>query len=288
MSTDWNWFFSSFCQCSAALIGIIAAFIISRLIGLNEKVNGIISQYEQLLIEKETLIAALSRRRYNIFNIAYMNYVGSIRRQIVDGEFKSLSEPQILKKLYTDHTSLYKDDEGISKKFLDLNQRLRFQKDTGTIPIPANVQKETDEEKERISKLEVDARTLINKFTANKRDLNNFTGTFKPLQVVIVFLMIAFPITVLVPLQFMPMLPNSSPIITINLTSIILYLSSIKFILLFLFFLAIEGILFYFLQINRSYNQTIRDTIAQYPHELFKLETYSPFLKENKLEGLNT
>ncbi|WP_262887779.1 hypothetical protein [Flavobacterium bernardetii] len=42
MSIDWNWFFSSFCQSAAALIGIIGAFIISRLLGLGEKINATI------------------------------------------------------------------------------------------------------------------------------------------------------------------------------------------------------------------------------------------------------
>ena len=34
---DWNWFFAAFAQSGAALIGIIAAFIISKIIGELEK-----------------------------------------------------------------------------------------------------------------------------------------------------------------------------------------------------------------------------------------------------------
>jgi len=48
---DWNWFFSSFSQSAAALLGIIAAFLISRLIGLNERIDKTISDFESLQIE---------------------------------------------------------------------------------------------------------------------------------------------------------------------------------------------------------------------------------------------
>ena len=34
---DWNWFFAAFAQCAAALIAIIGAFVISKLLGENEK-----------------------------------------------------------------------------------------------------------------------------------------------------------------------------------------------------------------------------------------------------------
>ncbi|RWX47315.1 hypothetical protein H206_03730, partial [Candidatus Electrothrix aarhusensis] len=38
---DWNWFFAAFAQCGAALIGIIAAFIISKLLAEDNKYDSI-------------------------------------------------------------------------------------------------------------------------------------------------------------------------------------------------------------------------------------------------------
>ena len=50
MIVDWNWFFAAFAQSAAALIAIIGAFIISKLLGENEKEEMQSNKIDELII----------------------------------------------------------------------------------------------------------------------------------------------------------------------------------------------------------------------------------------------
>jgi len=49
MIVDWNWFFAAFAQSAAALIAIIGAFIISKLLGENEKEEKQSNEIDELI-----------------------------------------------------------------------------------------------------------------------------------------------------------------------------------------------------------------------------------------------
>ena len=51
---DWNWFFAAFAQCGAALIGIISAFIISKLLAEDNKYDSIKIKLENLKIARDS------------------------------------------------------------------------------------------------------------------------------------------------------------------------------------------------------------------------------------------
>ena len=56
MIIDWNWFFSAFAQSGAAIIGIIGAFVISKIIdessiklNVEEKYKNLLTPWEKIL-----------------------------------------------------------------------------------------------------------------------------------------------------------------------------------------------------------------------------------------------
>ena len=65
-TTDWNWFFASFAQCAAALIAIIAAFIISKLLGEAEKGEIHNSKIDELIIRYNDLFKRISARYFEL------------------------------------------------------------------------------------------------------------------------------------------------------------------------------------------------------------------------------
>jgi hypothetical protein len=91
MTIDWNWFFAAFAQCGAALIGIIAAFIISKLLGESDKYETIYRKLELLLLKKSDLINKLSHRHFDWYDKINIKYSYQIKEAIENGEFNDLA-----------------------------------------------------------------------------------------------------------------------------------------------------------------------------------------------------
>lgn len=78
MTIDWNWFFSSFSQSAAALLGIIGAFLITRLLNSNEKVNSLINEFEDLKTSFEHIKDFLKIRRFGWYSRNVVRYDESV------------------------------------------------------------------------------------------------------------------------------------------------------------------------------------------------------------------
>jgi len=114
---DWNWFFSSFCQSAAALIGIIGAFVISRLLGINDRLNNMFSDFDNLTIEFNETILKINSRHFYWFTKSHVKYNTELKEMIANGEFENLEEKDILKKIYNLDNRLYRIDEAIMESF---------------------------------------------------------------------------------------------------------------------------------------------------------------------------
>jgi hypothetical protein len=297
MIIDWNWFFSSFCQSSAALIGIIGAFIISRLLGLSEKISSAISVFDNLVIEANRIIASISKRRFYWYTKTNVKYDSDLKDAIRKGDFDKLSKEEILKKLYNSNSRLYKNDDAVMEAFnevFEANSPSRAQTELGggfsmlhnssislDIP-PIGIWDKLSKERETINNLEIEARTIIQHFEQNLQDLNSFDDTIKPLKVIIIMLMIAFPITVIYPLHFMPVTTNEDPTITLNLLTIIKSFLSIKSVLLLAFFATIEGIFLYFLILTNQLNSKLRTATQNKSDDMRNIKTYSQYFDDEQ------
>jgi hypothetical protein len=278
MSFDWNWFFSSFCQSAAALIGIIAAFVISRLIGLNERISAVISVFDSLKIEFSRIKESLANRRFKWYNYSNVRYDSDLKKAIKSGEYDGLDEDQILQKIYENDSRLFNENGGILEAFRELYKQDRHfaQLDMW----PDGFWDRVSQESDRINQLTVEAKTLILQFTQNKSDLNSFKESTGQLKIVIVLLMIAFPLTVIYPLHFMPVSLNEEPVIIFSATNIIQSVFAFKGLMLALFFVTIEGIFYYFLILINRIKRGIDDAIRLHLEEYSKLSSYSPHLRE--------
>ncbi|HVI43991.1 MAG TPA: hypothetical protein VM802_03960 [Chitinophaga sp.] len=276
--TDWNWFFSSFCQSAAALIGIIAAFLISRLIGLNEKVNAILSVFEELMIERDKLIHSFGQRRFRWYNSTLMRCSEALRDEIKRGAFHDLSDIDILEKIYSEDDRLFKANDVVLKTFRELQEK--YQRNGFTEEaVPHEVQDHLQRERMFIDHLETDTRKLIQLFRKNEQELRVFRETFKPVSNIIIVLIIAFPITVIYPLHFMPVQVGHTPAEAMSLPAMWSTLTSLKGFLLTAFFITIEGIFVYFLTLNDKMRKDIGKGIARHSPDYQKMHYYSPYLE---------
>jgi len=130
-----------------------------------------------------------------------------------------------------------------------------------------------------INQLEINSHILIQKFTKNYQDLISFEDLLKSLSYVIIILLIAFPLTVIYPLHFLPISLNKNPEITINISEIIAHLFSIKIILLILFLIIIEGLFIYFLIMIKNIKRELEDVKGSNSDEVKNIKRYSIYFK---------
>jgi len=139
MTLDWNWFFSAFAQCGAALIGIIAAFIISKLLGENDKYETIVNNLESLKNKRSYLIDKISVCRFDWYDRLNIEYGYDIHKAIEKGEFDELTDNQKLEKLFQINHGLFPTDnclKYLNKEIIELQPQSRNINDNLSVSIP--------------------------------------------------------------------------------------------------------------------------------------------------------
>lgn len=77
----------------------------------------------------------------------------------------------------------------------------------------------------------------------------------------------------------MPMIANTNPVLTYNLSDIFFLMFTFKFIMLFIFFVLMESIFGYFLYITNQLNSRLEMAIQNNAVSLQNLENYSEHFK---------
>jgi len=259
---DWNWFFSTFSQSAAALLGIIGAFTISKLIGIDEKSFIFKSDFEDLIIAYQKIKNSFSVRKYKWINRTFIFYNDDIAKQIQNREFEGLTEREILDKLYQQDSRLYKNDESVLNAFNELYEEFKpkeeVKRQIGKIYVetksfripkipPEGIWNRIGDERDLINQQLINSAELIAKFCKHSENIQSFNGGLNIIKIIVWILIISFPLTVIYPLHFLPMEVGEQPYLTFNLIQIFKNAISIRNVLLTIFLLSVEGIFVYFL-----------------------------------------
>ncbi len=295
MNIDWNWFFSSFSQSAAALLGIIGAFIISRLIGIDEKANILSSDFEDLKIAYNKIRDSFSIRKYSWVNRTFIKYDDDIIKQIQNREYEGLSENEILGKLYEQDGRLYHDDKSILDAFNELYEKYKPKEEpirkpgefyvvNNPLPIlnfpPDGTWDKIGNERDLINKHLVDTGELIRKFSKHLESLKNFASSLQTIKMIVWILIVSFPITVIYPLHFLPIEIGKEPMLTYNLVLIIKSYITLKNILLTVFLIAVEGIFVYFLFLIRQIKLRLSNLEKEHLEEYRDINSYCDYYRE--------
>ena len=295
MNIDWNWFFSSFSQSAAALLGIIGAFIISRLIGIDEKTNILSSDFEDLKISYNKIKNSISVRRYSWVNGVFLKYDDALIKQIQNREFEGLSENEILKKLYEQDRRLYKDDQSIINAFKKLYEKHKPEEEPVRKPgeifvvknpmqilnLPPNgIWDKVSTERDLINNHLIDAGELIGKFNKHLNNLTNFTSSLDTIRIIVWILIISFPFTVIYPLHFLPLEIGKAPTLTYSFILIIKSILTLKGILLIIFLFAVEGIFIYFIFLIRQIKSRLTNITGEHTEEYRDVNSYCDYYRK--------
>ncbi|UII32269.1 hypothetical protein LVD17_00260 [Fulvivirga ulvae] len=290
MILDWNWFFAAFAQCAAALIAILGAFIISKLIGEGEKEEKYAKIINDLIIKYNDLTKRISARHFEWYDRSTILYSRSIKDAITKGDFDELSDDEMIPKMRETKPELFGTESGLELLKERIEQykprKIDYEGVSVTLPpmpfsdIPPNgIWDNLNEEKEVINHLEIESNTLIEKFNEVKLDLTASKGNLAPIKVTIYILAIGLLFTVIYPLHFMPMRANEVPQIGFSVALVISNLTSLKGILLILLTLVIEGIFGYFLWIVSRIEKKYLNTFNKLDGKYFDISTYSQYFR---------
>jgi hypothetical protein len=240
-------------------------------------------QFDNYVIESNKIISSISNRRFYWYTKTIVRYDQDIKDGIKNGDYENLTKDEIINKIIEADERLYKVDNAIIEAFDELYKNHKPAPKGGFAILPQidiypdGIWTRINQEKDNINQLEVEANSLIEYFHQNLQELNSFENTIKPLKIIIKMLMIAFPLTVIYPLHFMPIATNQNPEITFNLITIVESFFSLKFILLSIFFFTIEGIFYYFLTLTNELAKSLKSAKENNSNNLRDIKYYSEY-----------
>lgn len=288
MTIDWNWFFAAFAQSGAALIAIIGAFIISKLLGESEKEEQNSNELEELVIHHKDLKKRISNRYFHWYDKINIQYSSSIGESIKNGDFNGLNEDEKLRKLFEVEPNLF----GTNNCIAALNERIEKLTPTKTefgsglsmvtppieLITPSNgIWSNLSEEKEIINSLEIESETLIDQFRRTQKKIEAASKNLVPIKVTIYILMAGIILTVIYPLHFMPLEINQTPNVEASINLFFELLFSLKGILLFFLTLVIEGIFGYFLGLTIKTERRYEKLKGRIHDDYLNIKSYSEY-----------
>lgn len=98
MQIDWNWFFAAYAQSATALIGVLSAFIISKLLGESDKYEQILNTLNKLNLKRNYYLDKISVYKFEIHDKQNIKYSYPLGKAIDNGEFHGLADDEKLKK----------------------------------------------------------------------------------------------------------------------------------------------------------------------------------------------
>ena len=288
MTTDWNWFFAAFAQCAAALIAIIGAFIISKLLGEVEKEEIQSSKIDQLLINYNDLLKRISARYFNWYDRTNIEYSRELEQAIRNNDFNSLNDEEKLDKLFKIEPDLFGTpccldllDEKIAKfssksiPLFDGISHLTYS--LAPLVAPVGMWDKLSKEKETISQLKIESEKLIELFYKATKDISITQKSLGPIKVTIYILGIGLLLTVIYPLHFMPLKLNQNPTLSFSFELVCNHIFSINGLLLFLLTIVIEGIFGYFLWLIKSIEKKYISTSVRLEKKYFEISSYCQY-----------
>lgn len=289
MNQDWNWFFSSFAQSAAALIGIIVAYLISRILSLSEQVNKLVSKFTDLNLNYLLLKEKLNSRKFKWYNESIIEKSDLLKKEISKNKFNNLTDRKKIELLYNIEPTLFKIYEtnlsalnNIISEFEKKNKQDVLNYSFNDLDFTTQSFWNTvQEEKEKINEIKTDVYYNISNFIINKEEMKSLLVSFTPIKVIISILLITFPLTVVYPLHFLPQQNGVSPILIYDPFIIIKTILSLKNMMLLGFLIPIEGILIYFLFLVSSLKKDLKVTYDLSTDEFIKIESYSIYLKKD-------
>ena len=281
---DWNWFFSSLAQSVAALVGIFAAFIITKVLQNESEFSRKSAKLRKLLATSEKYREALAVRRFRWVSNRFLEYAIMDLDRLLEREdprepveyYKLLDFPRYLPL----SNVLEKIEERINS-FDPNSVQVAEGDDVAIGPARSLTKKEqrifelASEERDLIHNLVVDINQHIRLTELHLGEVEDDPESSSLVTMSIFATVLLFFVGVMLPLSFLPLAAGDLRLP--GLGDWLVSMTSVKGILLIVVAVVFVSIMGVFWYVNQS-SRYKKNEVAQL-RESTVLENYSPYLK---------
>jgi len=220
---DWNWFFSSVAQSVAALVGVLGAFLISRLLNNESSYSRNRARTRELLRESDNLTDYASSRYFSWYNKRTLeNGLRDVAGELKDGH-EPLSPDEYYQKLgfspYLPKEQAVSDIAQVVQRELERRSKPR-QPSAFAIPEIASLRDPTyavaarqdlSEEREAIAQLILRIKNHIREVREHLGAIRAQPERSRAMRIVLVAILILFWVGVVFPLSYLPVQADQTP-----------------------------------------------------------------------------
>lgn len=302
----WDNFFFAFSGSAAALIGVTFAFIISKLLNIISDHENLRNETNQLIIERQEIINDINNIPFSWHDEMLIKYDYQIEQKLNESEIYNKTPEQIFEIIKEElNSTLYLKKQNIeyikNKKVENNKQREERKHTTQTLvngklqeitceAIPAltspallpyeNFWKDINEVEAQYTKDYQKTEIQIYKFNNQKDKIDAKINDFKVIRNILFTFIPITILTVIYPLHFIPLPPDTLPTITLDFKNFLELWFSIKGILLSILFVSTVGSMCYFISLCKKHIiilTKIKETIT---NECTNIKDYCQYFPE--------
>jgi len=275
---DWNWFFSAVAQCTAAIVGLFGAFLITKIISRE-------SEYASLQRELALALANIDKQLSSIYTLYFGWYNERTREQVrrssrfeelVRKNDKNVNVEELIPQLgyspYDNRDALKQEIEGFLGTYSEQQERLM-----GPVyPQRVELEKSLEKERERIDKEMIGTSSLISRNKELLGRIDAFPRSRNLITTVMCLVTVLFFVGVIVPLKLLPTeaepsIGNLCEILTLLLPRLL----SVRGLILSLISIVFLSIMIIF--VVRNYSQRFNTEMIEEIGRYCKLREYSQY-----------
>ena len=271
---DWNWFFSAMAQSTAAIVGLFAAFIITKIINNQTEFARKKDQISELCNEALRYIESADNRYFNWYNERRMaTGLNHVREMIIKDTDQLTAEEyysEIYFPIYEKKDEVLKQIQSVKDDFPALHEGAWTSIDLG-VELTNKLVKEEDD----INRLITEINHHIRRINSTLLSIKGNPESSGLIAISIGSVILLFFSGVIYPLSFLPLKADAE--ITLSFTAFWDILLSTKGIMLLIVSIIFSGITTVFLKINSTltYDETDIENLRLYSN----ISSYSDFFK---------
>ncbi len=285
---DWNWFFSSLAQSVAAIVGIFAAFIITKVINSQSEFSRKSSRIKELLSISERYSESLKNRSFQWYCERKLENDLDDLKDVIENSEDTLSAEEYYEKA---SFPIYIQREEVLNKIGAVIQqhstpRGNTSHNSPYIPIPIEITRIRAENERRLrdslkkegselTSLIIDVKQHTRLVSLHLSEIENNPESSKLIRYSIIGAIILFFIGVMYPLTFLPV--NTANPVSWSFCDFMYNLFSPKGLILFLVSATFTSMLVVFWRVNEKLKYPIEDVNKL--KTVSKVENYSKYLK---------
>lgn len=304
---DWNWFFSSLAQSSAAIVGILVAFLVSKILNNQAIFLQKKNKCQSIIIDCKKVVDSANDRYFEWYN-KYTNERAFEKLQDLLNSGEYLSPQEYYEKLnfsiFSPHQEIKLEISEKIEKHKNLKEQERnellerakkFAKERPgfiyiepihqklDIPRLYPEQSKLNEEFDLISICLRDAKYQVRLVSNILMDIEKNPESSKLVNAILTFVCFLFFFGVIYPLGFLPVQTNNEINITVDLGVILSHITSIKGFFLFVLSLVFSVTLIFLFLLNKSlkYPMEILNNLSRF-ERLSEYSDYFRIMEENQ------